>query len=89
MTGRNTRGWLTIEQLRTGLIEQAAITEPGGAVASVTLEHQDDVLGGGFYVVATRRRGKEILERHEYSYTRVDEARERFTHTQRRFTRRP
>lgn len=87
MIRRSNRGWLTIEQLRTGLVEQAAVTEPGGVVASVTLEHQDDVLGGGFYVIATRRRGAETIERHEYSYDRVDEARDRFTHTQRRFTR--
>jgi hypothetical protein len=82
MTMRNNAGFLKVEHLKAGEIEQCAIVK-GGNYNAVTLGWQPETVTtrGGFYIHREVRKGSRfghtLLDNTTY-YDDVDEARRRF-----------
>lgn len=80
---RNRRGWLTVEQLREGLPEQAAKTGRDGILSVVQLA----AVGDAFTVTQRQSKYGALIRRTDDTYTNIDDARRRFQQHTRRFTR--
>lgn len=85
---RNRRGYLTVEDLKAGMIEQSAMLHADETRTIIELFWISDIRGGAFYVKHRHvgPSGRDMGWR-EQPFTNIDEARKRFADLTRHYPR--